>query len=158
MLLCYEAYNVFINTAHFSGEKASFEYTSGTMSISALADTLYTKKIIREKISFVLLANALHVQDKAKSGKYLVKRATSLLTIIRMLRNNQQATVKFILNKVRTKGELAKLESNTFSMDSTECATFFCSNDSLAPFETDTTQLLTLFIPRTGNADLKNKV
>ena len=149
ILTCYETYNVFINTTHFSGEKASFEYNNGTMTISALADTLYAKKIIREKYSFVLLANALHVQDKAKSGKYLVKRATSLFTVIRMLRNNQQATVKFILNKVRTKGELAKLVSATFSMDSIECATFFNSNDSLTPFETDTTQLLTLFIPNT---------
>ena len=66
-----------------------------------------------------------------------------------MLRNNQQATVKFILNRVRTRAELAKLVSGTFSMDSLECITYFNSNDSLVSWDTDTTQLLTLFIPNT---------
>jgi UPF0755 protein len=119
------------------------------MSIDDLADTLFAKKIIREKISFTLLAKVLKVEQKVRSGKFRVKRATSLLTIIRMLRNNQQATVKFILNKVRTRGDLAKLVATTFEIDSAECATFFNSNDSLASFNTDTTHLLALFIPDT---------
>jgi UPF0755 protein len=149
LLLCYEAYNVFVNTTHFSGEKESFEYNKGTMSIDDLADTLFAKKIIREKISFTLLAQVLKVDQKVRSGKFRVKRATGLLTIIRMLRNNQQATVKFILNKVRTRGDLAKLVATTFEIDSAECAAFFNNNDSLASFNTDTTHLLALFIPDT---------
>ena len=66
-----------------------------------------------------------------------------------MLRNNQQPIVKFVLNKVRTRAELSKLVANTFTTDSTQAALFFNSNDSLAPFNIDTTQLLTLFIPNT---------
>ncbi|MFM2440022.1 MAG: endolytic transglycosylase MltG [Bacteroidota bacterium] len=149
LLVCYEAYNVLVNTTHFSGEKESFVYNKETMSLDELADSLYAKKIIREKLSFSLMAKVLKVAPKAKSGKFLVKRSTSLLTLIRMLRNNQQATVKFILNKVRTKGELAKLVATTFEADSAEYAAFFNNNDSLAPFNTDTTQLLSLFIPNT---------
>lgn len=149
LLICYEAYNVLVNTTHFSTEKESFVFDKEKMNIDALADSLYAKKIIREKISFTLLATVLKVDQKAKSGKFLVKRATSLLTIIRMLRNNQQATVKFILNKVRTRGELAKLLATTFSADSAQYAGFLNSNDSLKAFDTDTTQVLTLFIPNT---------
>lgn len=149
LLICYETYNVLVNTTHFSGEKESFVYNKETMSLDELANTLYAKKIIREKLSFSLMAKVLEVAPKAKSGKYIVKRSTSLLTIIRMLRNNQQATVKFILNKVRTKGELAKLVATTFEGDSAEYAAFFNNNDSLVPFNTDTTQLLALFIPNT---------
>jgi UPF0755 protein len=66
-----------------------------------------------------------------------------------MLRNNQQATVKFILNKVRTRGELAALVGKTFDLDSAYCASYFNSNDSLVDYQTDTTQLLSLFIPDT---------
>jgi UPF0755 protein len=147
IVLCYETYSVFIKTTHFDGEKASFEYQQQGWEV--LADSLVAKKIILDKPSFLLLVKLFQVDQKAKPGKYLVKRATSLLNIIRMLRNNQQATVKFILNRVRTRAELAKLVSNTFSMDSLECITYFNSNDSLAAFDTDTTQLLTLFIPNT---------
>jgi UPF0755 protein len=147
VLLCYEAYNVLVKTTHFNNDKASFEYTK--TGLDNLADTLVAKKIILDKPSFLVLAKLLHVEEKAKAGKFLVKRKTSLLSIIRMLRNNQQATVNFVLNKVRTRGELAKLVGNTLAVDSATAAVYFNSNDSLAPFGTDTTLLLTLFIPNT---------
>jgi UPF0755 protein len=66
-----------------------------------------------------------------------------------MLRNNQQATVKLVLNKVRTKGELAKLIAVQFERDSADIHYFLNSNDSLKPFNTDTTQLFTILIPNT---------
>jgi UPF0755 protein len=54
-----------------------------------------------------------------------------------------------VLNKVRTKGELAKLIAKTFDKDSAAVMTFLSSNDSLQSFDTDTTQLFTLLIPNT---------
>lgn len=147
LLLCYEAYNVLVKTTHFEGEKSSFEYAN--QGLDALADSLVAKKIILEKPSFLILAKVLKVDEKVKPGKFLVKRKTSLLGLIRMLRNNQQATVNFVLNKVRTRGELSKLIGNTLAIDSAQAAAFFNNNDSLAPFGTDTTMLLTLFIPDT---------
>jgi UPF0755 protein len=145
--LVYTSYNVFLKTTHFSGEKTSFVYNK--TGLSNLADTLLAKKIILDKPSFLFFAKILQVEDKLKAGKFLVLKNTSLLTLLRMLRNNQQASVKFVLNKVRTRAELAKLIATTFSTDSSDCATYLNSNDSLAKFETDTTQLLTLFIPNT---------
>lgn len=147
LLLCYEAYNVLVKTTHFEGEKASFEYAK--QGLDVLADSLVAKKIISDKPSFLVLAKVLKVEEKVKPGKFLVKRKTSLLTLIRMLRNNQQATVNFVLNKVRTRAELSKLIGNTLAVDSAQAAAFFNNNDSLAPFGTDTTLLLTLFIPNT---------
>jgi UPF0755 protein len=146
-LLIYEGINFLIITTHFGKDKISFEYKNQGLSI--LADTLVAKKIILDKPSFLVLAKILNVEAKIKPGKYLVKKNTSLLTIVRMLRNRQQATVNFVLNKVRTRGELSRLVGNTLSMDSATAAAFFNNNDSLAPFGVDTTQLLTLFIPNT---------
>ena len=149
MFLLYVTYNVFVKTTHFTEEKKFFTYTKGIMSMDDLADSLYARKMIRDKVSFKLLANMGGIENKTKSGKFIVKKNTSLFNLIRMLRNNNQATVKFILNKVRTRGELAKLVANTFDTDSSITAQFFNSNDSLKAFQIDTTQLLTLFIPNT---------
>ena len=149
MLIGYEAYNFFGKTTLFKAPQVSFEYNKNTMSIDALADSLVAKKIITDKINFTLFAGIFEIETKTKSGKFLVKKGASLFKILRMLRNNQQPTVKFILNKVRTRGELSKLVATTFSTDSADCAIFFNSNDSLAAFSTDTTQLLTLFLPNT---------
>ena len=146
-LVAYSSYILFIKVTHFTTEKASFEYNSG--GLDALADSLSIKKIIRDKTSFLVLSKLFNVEDRIKPGKFLIDKNTSLLNLIRILRNNQQARVKFILNKVRTKGDLAKLVANTFSIDSAQCMQYLNSNDSLAPFGTDTTQVLSLFIPNT---------
>jgi len=147
VLVVYSSYILFIKVTHFTTEKASFEYNAG--GLDALADSLSTKKIIRDKPSFLVLAKLFNVEDRIKPGKFLIDKNTSLLNLIRILRNNQQARVKFILNKVRTKSDLAKLVANTFSIDSTQCMQYLNSNDSLASFGTDTTQVLSLFIPNT---------
>ena len=147
VLVVYSTYTLFIKVTHFTAEKASFQYNMG--GLVALADSLHDKKIIRDKASFLIVAKLFNVEDKIKPGKFLIDKNTSLLNLIRILRNNQQARVKFILNKVRTKAELAKLIASTFSIDSLECIHYLSSNDSLASFNTDTTQVLSLFIPNT---------
>ncbi|MEI7589654.1 MAG: endolytic transglycosylase MltG [Chitinophagia bacterium] len=143
----YTCYNVLIKTTHFDGEKTSFVYHK--TGLSDLADSLVAKKIIIDKPSFLVFAKILKVEDKLKPGKFLVLKNTSLLSLLRMLRNNQQLKIKFVLNKVRTRAELAKLIATSFEADSADCALYLNSNDSLAKFHTDTTQLLTLFIPNT---------
>jgi UPF0755 protein len=146
-LLIYEAINVFIITTHFGKDKTSFEYKN--QGLSHLADSLVAKKIILDKPSFIVLAKILNVEDRIKPGKFLVTKNTSLLSLIRMLRNNKQATVNLVINKIRTRAELAKFIGNNLSSDSLTSATFLNSNDSLAPYGVDTTSLLTLFIPNT---------
>lgn len=147
--IIYVAYSIFVNSTHFEKAQTSFNYTKKAGGLDALADTLMAKKIIREPWTFKLIATILNVEDRMKSGRFTVKRPTSLLNVVRMLRNNRQATVKLVLNKVRTKGELAKLIADQFEKDSSTVMTFLGSNDSLKAFNTDTTQLFTLLIPNT---------
>ena len=149
ILISYEAYIIFIKSTSFPEAQVSFHYDKNRMSISDLGDSLVAHHVIPEKASFTLLAPLFDIQNKTRSGSFLVKKKANLFSILRMLRNNQQPIVKFILNKVRTKEELAKLISTTFTTDSNEAALFLNSNDSLAPFNIDTAQLFTLFIPNT---------
>jgi UPF0755 protein len=147
VIVFYIFFIVFVKSTRFNQEQVYFEYRNE--GLNQLADSLVAKKIIFEKTSFLLFAKALKVQDKIKAGRFLVKKKTSVLDLIRMLRNNQQATVKLVLNKVRTKGELAILIAKAFDKDSAAVMTFLSSNDSLQAFNTDTTQLFTLLIPNT---------
>jgi UPF0755 protein len=147
VIVFYLFFIVFVKSTRFNSEQVYFEYKQE--GLSALADSLVAKKIIIEKTSFLLIAKVFKVQDKIKAGRFLVKRKTSVLDLIRMLRNNRQATVKLVLNKVRTKGELAKLIAKAFDKDSATVLTFLSNNDSLKDFNTDTTQLFTLLIPNT---------
>ncbi len=148
-LFVYLAYSVFVNSTQFDKAQTGFNYTKGAGGLNALSDTLMAKKIIREPWTFKLIATLLNVEERMKSGRFMVKRQTSLLNLVRMLRNNRQATVKLVLNKVRTKGELAKLIADQFEKDSVSVMAFLTSNDSLRAFNTDTTQLFTMIIPNT---------
>ena len=147
VIVFYLFFIVLIKSTHFNGEQVYIQYNNE--GLNQLADSLVAKKIIYEKTSFLLLAKVLKVEEKIKAGRFLVKKKTSLLDLIRMFRNNQQATVKLILNKVRTKGELAKLIAKAFDRDSAAVMAYLSSNDSLQAFDTDTTQLFTLLIPNT---------
>lgn len=149
LLICYEAYVIFIKSTSFSESQTSFHYDKNKMSIDDLGDSLVAHQILPEKYSFILLAPLFDIENKTKTGSFLVKRKSNLFTVLRMLRNNQQPIVKFILNKVRTKSDLAQLISITFTTDSSQAINFLNSNDSLAQFNIDTTQLFTLFIPNT---------
>ena len=147
VIVFYLFFIVLIKSTHFKGEQVYIQYNNE--GLNQLADSLVAKKIIYEKTSFLLLAKVLKVEEKIKAGRFLVKKKTSLLDLIRMFRNNQQATVKLVLNKVRTKGELAKLIAKAFDRDSAAVMAYLSSNDSLQAFNTDTTQLFALLIPNT---------
>jgi cell division protein YceG involved in septum cleavage len=85
VIVFYILFIVSIKSTHFNQEQVYFEYKNE--GLSQLADSLVAKKIIYEKTSFLLLAKALKVEDKIKAGRFLVKKKTSLLDLLRMLRN-----------------------------------------------------------------------
>jgi UPF0755 protein len=147
VIVFYLFFIVLIKSTNFKGEQVYVQYNNE--GLSQFADSLVTKKIIFEKTSFLLFAQVFKVEDRIKPGKFLIKRKTNLIDLIRIFRNNRQATVKLVLNKVRTKGEFAKLIATAFEKDSADVMTFLSSNDSLQSFNTDTTQLFTLLIPNT---------
>ena len=147
VIVFYLFFIVLIKSTNFKGEQVYVQYNNE--GLSQFADSLVAKKIIFEKTSFLLFAQVFKVEDRIKPGKFLIKRKTNLIDLIRMFRNNRQATVKLVLNKVRTKEEFAKLIATAFEKDSTAVMTFLSSNDSLQSFNTDTTQLFTLLIPNT---------
>jgi UPF0755 protein len=91
----------------------------------------------------------LDMWSKLKPGKFEIRNGESALSIVRKLRNNQQTAVNLVINKLRTREDLARLIGKQFSTDSAAAAIFFNSNDSLAHLGVDTNKLMTLVIPNT---------
>lgn len=90
-----------------------------------------------------------NIWDKMKPGRYEIKKGQSIIDIVRMLKNGRLAEVKLVINRVRTKPELARLISKQFFTDSLEVVQFLQSADSLDALELDTTLLFTKIIPNT---------
>lgn len=104
---------------------------------------------IRNYGLFSLLAKPSKLWDKVKAGRFEIKKGSSILTVLRTLRNNHQATVKLVINKLRTREDLAGLLGRQFITDSVHTSIFLSDNDSLKSLGVDTNTLMTLVIPDT---------
>lgn len=98
---------------------------------------------------FNFLAKRLGIWAKLKNGRYVLNNGESMLQILRDLRNNKQAPARLIINKIRTREDLAGLIGKEFSIDSTHAMIYLSSNDSLAQVGADTNTVMSDVIPDT---------
>lgn len=110
---------------------------------------LDTSNIIRNKWLFNIMASRLDVWERLKPGRFEVKKGESLFDVVRMLRNNRQSPVRLIINKLRTREDLAKVIGKFFSADSLSVINYLSNNDSLKSLGVDTNTVMTLIIPDT---------
>jgi UPF0755 protein len=122
-------------TGFSSSEKALY-IRNNAATKKAVMDSLLKNKIITSETAFEFLANRLNYWKNIKPGKYEIKKGSSVLTVARMLRNGSQTPVKFTINKIRIKEDLAEMVGRKFECDSTAMLNFLNSEDSLKKFET----------------------
>ncbi len=116
---------------------------------SAVLKVFEDARILRMNSLLGIAGAPFNIWDKMKPGRYEIKKGQSIIEIVRMLKNGRLAEVKLVINRVRTRGELAKLISKQFMTDSSVVMEFLSSNDSLVALNTDTGYLFTKIIPNT---------
>jgi UPF0755 protein len=122
-------------TGFSSSEKALY-IRSNAATKKAVMDSLVKNDIITNETAFEFLANRLNYWKNIKPGKYEIKKGSSVLTIVRVLRNGSQSQVKFTINKIRTKEDIAEMVGRKFECDSAAMINFLNSEDSLKKFAT----------------------
>lgn len=110
---------------------------------------LEEESVIRNTGIFKTLASQLNVWQRIKPGRFEITKGQSIISIIRMLRNNKQVPSRLIVNKLRTREDLAKLIGKSFRADSATAISFLNNNDSLVQLGVDTNTVMTLVIPDT---------
>lgn len=141
---------VFLGSATgFSSSKKALYIPSNNATKTTVMDSLRANKIITNETAFEFLSNRLNYWDRIRPGKYEFTKGTSLLTIVRTLRNGTQTPVKLSFSKIRTKEDLARLVGNRFESDSLDMINFLNSSDSLKAFNVSPEQALTLVLPDT---------
>lgn len=143
------AWLVFGSNTPFSEAQRYFIVEQGKTDRTSVLEALKKNGVVSQTIGLSMLGTVSTVWPKIKPGKYEVKKGQSAFDIVRMLRNGKQAELKLVINKLRTKSDLAKLISKQLNTDSITVMQFLQSNDSLQQLETDTTQLFTAIIPDT---------
>ena len=108
---------------------------------------LVEQKIVGSEYIFDLLARQLKYTKAVKAGRYQIRNGMSVFNLVRMLRSANQAPVKLIITKLRTKEDLAQKIGNNFECDSLEVINLLSNVDSLRKFGLDTNTAMTAVIP-----------
>lgn len=133
----------------FGGKKETLYIRSDAATKTAVIDSLQANKIISNTAAFNFLADRMDYWQSIKPGKYEIEKGSSLLSIIRKLRNGQQTPVNLVITKLRTKEDFARFTGNRFEFDSTAMISFLNNADSLKEFGVDTTTVTSLILPDT---------
>lgn len=154
------AWLIFSNATKFN-EKSKYIYVrEGTDIKAQVIEQLTNNNIIRNTGLFSFIATQLSIWEKLKPGRFEIQNGESIYSIVRKFRNNSQSPVKFVINKIRTKEDFAKLIGKNFSVDSTTAINFFNNSDSLLQLGIDSNSLTSIIIPNTylfnWNTSLKN--
>jgi UPF0755 protein len=129
------AWILFGSATGFESPKETLYIRSNATTKQAVMDSLKARKIITNETAFEFLANRLHYWQNIKPGRYDIKKGSSLLSIVRMLRNGRQTDVNLVITKLRTKEDFARLVGMKFECDSTQMLNFLNSPDSLKNFD-----------------------
>lgn len=133
----------------FSSTKEYLYIRSNAATKEAVLDSLEKNKIVTNLSAFSFLANQMDYWESIKPGKYEIKKGSSLLDIVRMLRNGKQTPVDLVITKLRTKEDFARFTGARFEFDSSEMIAFLNNSDSLKKFDANAETALSIILPDT---------
>ena len=129
-------------------EKKYFYIKTGD-TYEKVKNNLTAANIINSDFWFSQVAKKLNYPKSIKAGRYEIKNGTSIFSLVRMLRSGNQSPVNLVINKIRTKEDLAQKIGAGFECDSLGFITYLNNTDSLQKYNLDSNTVMTAVIPDT---------
>ena len=111
--------------------------------------SLIEQNIISNSFFFDQVSKQIKYPQLVKAGRYQVKNGTSLYRLLRMLRSGNQAPVNLVINKLRTKEDLAQKIGDNFECDSAGFMQALNAQETFRDFDVDSNTVMTVVIPNT---------
>ena len=136
-----------------SNKKDTYFYIKTGENVAGVKKALVDSQYITGS-NFDLVCKLLKYKQ-AKPGRYKLKDGMSLYNLIKLLRSGNQAEVKMVINKERTKelfaGKIGKGKKFDVECDSLQMISFLNNNDSLKKFGADSNTVMSMVMPYTYN-------
>ena len=147
ILTLYAAWNLFGPTV--SAPESKYFYIKTQASYNDVIRSLQSQKIIKGPFFFDKIARRVKYNQRIRPGRYEIIDGSSLVALVKMLKGGRQSPVKLVINKLRTKEDLAGKIGNLFEADSAQIMAFITNKDSLVHYKLDTNTVMTIVIPNT---------
>ena len=105
--------------------------------------------LIRNIHTFSLMADRTDYWKNVKPGKYKIENGSSVLGVLRKLRNGRQEPVNLVILKFRTREALAGAIGRKLESDSASFINFMNNNDSLKKYGLDSNTAMAAIFPNT---------
>ena len=143
----FSAWNIFGPVVSAPTDK--YFYIKTGSSYDDVKKSLKQNKILSETFFFDKIALQVNYKNNVKPGRYEIINNSSTAGLVRMLKSGNQSPVKLVINKFRTKEDIASKISRSFECDSVQVIKFLTDNDSLAKYKLDSNTVMTAVIPDT---------
>jgi len=134
-----------------SNKQDAYFYIKTGDSVATVKENLVTQHFI-SGTDFDFVTGLLKYK-KAKPGRYKLPDGMNLYKLIKLLRSGNQAEVKMVITKERTKeqfaGKVGKGKKIDVECDSLQMISFLNNNDSLKKFGVDSNTALSVIMPYT---------
>ncbi|MBZ4191752.1 endolytic transglycosylase MltG [Niabella beijingensis] len=127
---------------------SGFLYVKTGTTMEQLKKQLVSENVLPGTTWFNMTANMMQYRQ-VKPGKYKLGRGTSILTLVRMLKNGNQTPVDLVITKIRTREALAGRIGKLFECDSSQTIGFLNSSDSLGEYGLDSNTVMAAVQPLT---------
>jgi UPF0755 protein len=144
----FTGWRLFGSNTNFSENKKNFYIKTGS-NFNDVMEGLSNDHILKSPGIFKLVATQFDYDKKVKAGKYVIEKGESIFSILKKLRAGRQTPVNLVINKLRTKEDLAKKISANFECDSSSFMDLLNNRDSLKIYGLDTNTVMTAIIPNT---------
>lgn len=110
---------------------------------------IYDEGFVNDPVSFGMLAKFMKYDELVKPGKYLIKKNSTNITVIRKLRIGDQVPVKITFNNARLLTDVAEKLTANLQLDSETFLRRVSSDEAASKYGLDQETFRCMFIPNT---------
>jgi len=144
-------YQIFYTPNFLIGEKqgGAYIYINEGDDFKAVLKQLQDKRIIHSTLPFAFVAQIRGYQKNIKIGRYYIKAGAGNLPVVLMLRSGIQEPVKVTFNNLRTLDDLIEKVGEQLAFGKEAFAKELRSANTLKKYNTDTANIIGMFLPNT---------
>ncbi len=146
---------IFSSCARFQGENTAdfgdktFIYLKKDATIEDVYAQMKEHNVLNDISAFKQTAESMNLGENIRGGKYKIEKGMNNYDIVNMLKKGKQEVVKLVINKKRTKAQIAKKIASKIEADSASFMRIFNDNAYLKQFGLDSNQIQSAVMPYT---------
>lgn len=140
---------IYYPNVSLADKKTDFLYIPTGSSMEDVANLLYEKNYIKNRNSFLWVAEKKNYHNHVHPGKYLLRAQMSNDELINLLRSGEQVPVDVTFNNVRLIEELPGKVARKLELDSTDLLSMLKDETIAQQYGFNVVTFKTMFIPNT---------